>query len=58
MLCWMLMQKISFADYSNGDARNALNALELGVLTTCHEDKDTYHVGCGIRVHSAKSHKI
>ena len=32
------------ADYSNGDARNALNALELGVLTTARSEDGKIHI--------------
>ena len=32
------------ADYSNGDARNALNALELGVLTTPRSEDGKIHI--------------
>ena len=32
------------ADYSNGDARNALNALELGVLTTERSEDGKIHI--------------
>ena len=32
------------SDYANGDARNALNALELGVLTTARSDDGKIHL--------------
>ena len=45
------------AEISNGDARTALNAVELGVLTTDQKPgwKDTYNTGCGTAVYSKKS---
>ena len=37
--------------YANGDARSALNAIELGILTTERSARraDPYHAGCGFR---------
>ena len=37
------------ADMAGGDARSALNAVELGILTTERSDRrqDTYYAGCG-----------
>ena len=39
------------ADMSDGDARSALNAIELGILTTerSADGHDPYHAGCGFR---------
>ena len=36
------------ADISNGDARNALNAVELGVLTTKPSDDGIIHINLSV----------
>ena len=45
------------ADISGGDARSALNAVELGILTT-ERRKDSHHTGCCIRMHSETCSQI
>ena len=48
------------ADIAGGDARNALNAIELGILTTERSEgrENPHYTGCGIRVYSEKSRAI
>ena len=42
------------ADLAGGDARNALNAIELGVLTTPRSERrpDSHYAGCGFGMYS------
>ena len=48
------------ADISGGDARSALNAVELGILTTERggRRKDSYNTGCCVRMYSETGSQI
>ena len=44
MLCLMMMQLNFSSDAANGDARAALNGIELAVLTTDRSDDGLIHI--------------
>ena len=43
-LCWNRRQRNFLADMANGDARAALNAVELGILTTERAEDGLIHI--------------